>query len=455
VSQDNETRTNVTSDGTVTVTSGLRLDPGRWTILAHARIYVDNTTQLDIAAGISRDVVPHADRISKGAKLAVWVVAGVVAGFVLAVIAGVIVYADHRIIRATTLSFTFIILVSALIALASVVPMGMRPSKAVCMTRPWLLGPAVLCVCWLLLMKQWRVWRLFTNPTLSTAMYVSDTFIFAATAFIVGAEIICLIAWTAKKPSVLILTQDRFHNTLTCGSKLQQGFVIAGLALNGVVLILAAVFAFLTRNMLTLFNEAKWIGITIYNITVLSIVVIAVQYTIHNPTSLFVVRSIGIILGVFSTVATMFLPKFWLILTMKQNEFVNIENGTTGGTRSNTTTKGSQSVGDAEWDEGKERDTVSDAVIVKLVRNGKLSDAAFQQLDEDHEKVKELLRKHRTGLYIHKEDLLVVAKSLHTTHGMFFATQTNGTPANNAPLAMARTASNKKNDDSSLDDRDL
>jgi len=183
---------------------------------------------------------------------------------------------------------------------------------------------------------------------------------------------------------------------------------------------LALVFSFITRNILTLFDESRWIFMTVLCCVVVAAIVVPVQFIVDTETAAFIVRSVGVIACVFLAAALLFGPKFILVFGKKKNEFQVFDDRSRGvGGTTTATSTGTESVhrsehtGDADWDDDAVKSGPSNKALGANLAQKRLVDDLVPVLDDALEKTKEVLRKHRTGLAIHKEDLALVAKAAH------------------------------------------
>ncbi|KAJ3035581.1 hypothetical protein HDV00_003644 [Rhizophlyctis rosea] len=78
---------------------------------------------------------------------------------------------------------------------------------------------------------------------------------------------------------------------------------------NGIIILLAAIYAFRTKNVQSDYNENKFTGGAILLISVISLIIVPVLSIISNPTAIFLMVSLGTILGTILSTSIFAIPK--------------------------------------------------------------------------------------------------------------------------------------------------
>jgi len=386
-------------------------------VIAHAD-FISNGVVYHIAYGVKVVVLPQEQKISDGAKIAMWVCAGLTAAFLLVVLAGLLIYRDHKVIHVSTNIFSYLFILCGLLCLVTVVVMGLTPSRVICSLRLWFLAPTSLFVFLLLSAKSWRVHRIFTNPSL-TSTAIGDIPLLGGVCAITSLIVILLIVWTASFTPRARTVQSFDDVRTICDGPSYMGFAVTVIIFNSLAVLLALVFSFITRNILTLFDESRWIFMTVLCCVVVAAIVVPVQFIVDTETAAFIVRSLGVVACVFLSVVLLFGPKFLLVFGKKKNEFQVFDDRSRGVGTNSTAGNTTESVhktensGDADWDDDAVKSGPSNKALGANLAQKRLVDDLVPVLDDALEKTKEVLRKHRTGLAIHKEDLALVAKAAH------------------------------------------
>jgi len=168
--------------------------------------------------------------------------------------------------------------------------------QRLCMFQVWLVGLSFVVLFGPLMLKSVRILWITNQPSLSTTKYLDEKIFGFYFLFLIG-EIIILILWTTIDPLSIKqnLSDDLLSVTYSCESNAVT-FTIIWIVYKGVLLFLGIFVAYFSRNMESRFNESKTIGLCIYNIVILSAIIIPVAIVNQKqPTISFVVKSIGVI----------------------------------------------------------------------------------------------------------------------------------------------------------------
>jgi len=193
-----------------------------------------------------------------------------------------------------------------------------------CRAIPWLLGVGFVLMFGSLFAKTWRIERIFCTKFKEQVKLVNQRISAVSLLIIIGIacgiEITILIIWmSVHSPSSLVLTPDIYRpskNYTICSTD-DTSWIFIGLLLgyHSILLGWGVYLAYRIRNVTrVLFNESKLIGFAIYNGAVFAVVVSVVQAVqAADREALFVVRSMGILIGTGLSVAVLFIPKLHYI----------------------------------------------------------------------------------------------------------------------------------------------
>ena len=94
-------------------------------------------------------------------------------------------------------------------------------------------------------------------------------------------QLIGIVVWLIlERPSTKLVYPDRRTAVLTCGiTSLSQ---VVSLGYNMVLIILCTWYAFKTRKIPENFNEAKYIGFTMYSTCIVWLAFVPIYFTTHN-----------------------------------------------------------------------------------------------------------------------------------------------------------------------------
>jgi len=174
-------------------TTEFSLRAGRWTVIAHASVIIGGSPEIqyDFAIGVLEVVVAQATEERKLENVAKYTVLALTAAtslFALVLLILLVCYWKHPIIRYSSPTFCFIVLLGSLFGLASV-PMFAYQSAIICPLRIWLLGIAYCLIFGALWVKTWRIFRIFGNPKLKVRV-IKDIELLKWLSCILAVEIV-------------------------------------------------------------------------------------------------------------------------------------------------------------------------------------------------------------------------------------------------------------------------
>ncbi|KYQ94314.1 G-protein-coupled receptor family 3 protein 15 [Tieghemostelium lacteum] len=255
------------------------------------------------------------------------VVIGIIAILVaLAVIASgclTIKYRKRRVIRYSNPLFLMIILAGCLISL-SVIPTSFNHTNASCKASIPLLFMSLSLISCATFVKQFRIWRLVKDIQLLRETNVENPYLlkFIALLLVIPALVSILSvvvvnqhASTQYDLTKLTLTEYCDFNTYIVFSIIFLVYQVGILAFGCLLVLVCRKF----RSVPGTFNEATYIGILLYNYTLIIIITIPLSYIFHkNPLANFLILSISILCYVISTLVLLFLPKFIFLVRKKK-----------------------------------------------------------------------------------------------------------------------------------------
>lgn len=106
---------------------------------------------------------------------------------------------------------------------------------------------------------------------------------------VVLVELIISIIWVAHDtPTVRSFSITEFEHMLICESastNFQKALTTTSMAFNGLLLLLTTILCWKTRDVNALYNETKWIGISVYNIVACCAVFLPLIYNSVSDSS--------------------------------------------------------------------------------------------------------------------------------------------------------------------------
>lgn len=227
-------------------------------------------------------------------------------------------YSKYKAILASSPLFLYLMLVGSVMIYAGIITWPLHTSSALCMIHWWLLGIGFILMFGALLVKTWRISRIFNDADL-TIVKISNKELLLVVGVAVGIEAALLVIWTAAGRSVAVRKSVDANRPrldyMTCTTS-TIGFVILIIAAVYKALIIAAGvwLSFRTWKVkYSIYNESRWVAFSMYNLFFFLILAIIVQLVLnanYNRKAQFVVRSLMILLGALIPIVVLFLPKF-------------------------------------------------------------------------------------------------------------------------------------------------
>ncbi|KAJ3043588.1 hypothetical protein HDV00_004689 [Rhizophlyctis rosea] len=221
-------------------------------------------------------------------------------------------------IRAASWTFSLMILLGGVLTLASVV---MRVSKkpyvgwSQCFGTYWLFALGFGLVMGSLLVKTYRVDRIFRNKRMG--FNLPDIQLISYVLFIELVEIGCLLILQFKlddssyNQTIQIPLTDYAVLQNACPKSAQIGPILLYIW-NAFIILLAAIYALRTRSVQSAYNENIFTVAAIALISVISVVIVPVISIISSPTAVFMMVSLGTIIGTTASVLVYAIPKLML-----------------------------------------------------------------------------------------------------------------------------------------------
>jgi len=297
-------------------------------------------------------------------------------------------------------------------------------STPTCHLRFWFLGLGFILIFGCLFAKAWRVVVILRASKKLKRVVISNWQVARIVLIFLGVEVILLIIYSAvgrPKGAVRVVDLYRPHfDYKQCSYDTAQIVTLAVLGAYKVGMIVYGCFlAFSIRKIpFKVFNESKVIGFTIYNVSFFSALTVAVQLAIKdNITTVFVLRSFGIMIGTVVTVGVIMIQKAFLVgLVTEDTSSGGSFASTNHGSVLPSTNKGSSSTWSTPSDVSDSK--LEDHDALKLMYKSlyrkyrKLFNAVKDSADLPN--IKRLLHKDEDGSDIEAEDSAVTSQRLES-----------------------------------------
>lgn len=303
--------------------------PNEWTLYAHVYFYVKDDlgviSKHHMTVG-NTFLVAGRELIPSDAHLkVVYSVTGITIVFCVGTLVGVLWKRTHWVIVASSFEMCVLMCIGGVIGAVSVfgfIPDGLTDAQ--CQMRIWLLPIGLDLLVVPLCLKTWRVNLLFSSNM--RKVKITNHFLRLCVAGVLAGEIIYNLIWTFTNPlyagvSFSKLDTNAFeYDCVSDKPTLQTMFTVLSVVIHLIPCMILLWFAYRVRLSFQYaaynkkhaeFDESLFIMLSILNITVGGIFIIAFQYSISgNPGSQTVMRCFGIAWIALATISLMFLPKF-------------------------------------------------------------------------------------------------------------------------------------------------
>jgi branched-chain amino acid transport system substrate-binding protein len=300
-----------------------------------SRVEILNDAALDYffeTCGIIH-IIERVDEVSVGLRAVILAFAALCSVIVVLAMIGVIIYRDTKSITSSSPVFLLLVLGGAL--LLSISPWFALPwnksgkfysdleiafNNNICMAWIWFLGLGFVMFFAPLVVKTWRVHRIFNNRVLSRIIVIKNTELGLLVLVLVTIEVVFLIVWTVVSGSTF--TKLRAPGTVDVAIYICSGqydTIFAGIqgGYMGALAFAGLIFAFLTRNIkYGSFKESSEIVLCVYLFTFVGIILGGIGAALYySPPVSAVIKGLGVIFVTITSIFVLFGMKFYRIIT--------------------------------------------------------------------------------------------------------------------------------------------
>jgi len=224
---------------------------------------------------------------------------------------------NHPYIKAATVPFCHLITLGSFFGYACMSMLGLDFNSQFRCALPVIL----LCVWWALtfgslVLKNARIYAVFMNERLSLKV-ITNNALLKRVVVLLAYDLVIIACWYGIdpiKPRLVPDSNDPMSDNWQCHSDnlwLYLGLLIAP---KGAMLLYGCFIAFKVRNVADRFNESKYIGYSINNITFMGILSIPMWSLLRDyATAVYVVLLVTSISAFLGTMLINFLPKMWSV----------------------------------------------------------------------------------------------------------------------------------------------
>lgn len=257
---------------------------------------------------------------SGASQIAILVIVLIAAAFSIFMAVLTFVFRQAKGIIASSPLFLYLMLLGSLFIYAGILTWPLHTNSAMCMLHWWLLGLGFTMMYGALLVKVWRISRIFNGKDLSLIRITNkELIIFMSVALAI--EVVFLIIWSAAGPSLAVRRAQDVNRPrldyMTCTTPTVGVVMLSLMAAYAAIFIIAGVWLSIKtwKIKYSIYNESRSVAFSMYNLFFFLALAIIAQFVLNSDVgehrdAQFVVRSAFILLGALLPIAVLFLPKF-------------------------------------------------------------------------------------------------------------------------------------------------
>jgi len=236
----------------------------------------------------------------------------------------------HPVIRASTPSFCALIILGAVLMLMSNYFHTLVEHDSDCSAQLWLLTIGFTLIFSCLFIKTARIWKIFFGSKKLTVVKMKDSDLLVTVAAFLCADIIINAVWEGvdgmNSKFVVPDPNRKAESYYTCDyNHTALAFVYTHLAVKCGLLLFGIGLTWAVRNTPSQFNESTYIGLGIYNVSLIICFVVPILASNAAGRDSYLIRAFAIIFVACSTITLLYVPKWTSIRRYTGN------GGLTGG----------------------------------------------------------------------------------------------------------------------------
>uniref|UniRef100_T1J4D3 G-protein coupled receptors family 3 profile domain-containing protein n=1 Tax=Strigamia maritima TaxID=126957 RepID=T1J4D3_STRMM len=225
-------------------------------------------------------------------------------------------YNTTPVIMASGRELCYVLLIGILLCYSTSFVVIAKPNAATCALLRVSLG-LCLCICYAaILTKTNRISRIFNRgiKSIKRPSYTSPRSQIVICIGLVTVQMLGSLTWLAMdEPRTREVYPSRTLAVLQCG--ISNVSLIVSLAYNMILIVLCTVYAFKTRKIPENFNEAKYVGFTMYSTCIVWLAFVPIYFGTNNDYKI-QIASICMCINISASVALgcLFIPKVYIVL---------------------------------------------------------------------------------------------------------------------------------------------
>jgi hypothetical protein len=191
---------------------------------------------------------------SSGLGIAIYVVGIICLVLAFLILADIVVYRDTTVYRPASPLFCVLVVIGCIFGFTSALSWTDEPTFSLCQLRIWLAGIGFAIAYGGIVVKNFRIWRIFGNQSLKIFAVTNTDLIVKGIIPLLVLEIVILIIWTVVDPFVPVQSStpllEYYQRNKACASQYAWPVGIF-LAYNGLLLGAGVLISFLTSKLLS------------------------------------------------------------------------------------------------------------------------------------------------------------------------------------------------------------
>jgi len=231
---------------------------------------------------------------------------------------------SHLVIKAAAPVFCVLSLMGSVITLCSNYALSMEPSTSDCRANVWLLTFGFTLMMSSLLVKLGRLYFIFRGGKLQVVK-ITNAHLGVVLAFACLIDVILNATWSAVAPfearTVITDVFRPYTNYEACHwTATATDLMYVHIAWKALIILVALVLTILTRTLPAAYNEATFLGASVYNVSVLLCFLLPVVSSgVGGRSGVYLLQAFGVQILVVSTQLVLFGPKLWMMARFKKD----------------------------------------------------------------------------------------------------------------------------------------
>ena len=260
---------------------------------------------------------------------------------------------EERVLKSASIPFSVLMCLGAVVGLISNFLFLERPTDEICNARAWLTGLGFVVFIGNFLVKVWRIYVIFSTKVL-LKINIPDIKLHIYSAILLGVQVVLLSLYTGiGQPTVrrvALVSHYSLYDTV-CVTSESEIWNLLLLVYAALLLLYGVYLAVQVRNFVSLFNEARLLAGSIYNMIFVAVVCGPILLFLNMPpTSSALIRALASFAMFTGSLGIVFIPKFLMVNSSEPSQ-------NSGSNGSKTTTDTHFSSVTIDFDSLKSQDT--------------------------------------------------------------------------------------------------